>query len=296
MIETLKRTVALVLTAGALLSLAACKKQDPIPPEEPGRLNPSTWVNTLTPPDLSNLYLVEVPAENKQKLLDLKSKNADAALWIQIPGTTVNDGVVQTTDNEYYYRRDELKQYSFAGCLWLDYECDVKNGTKADIPQNTIIYGHNLGNPQGVKDDPNDVEFAQLLKFEDPEFAKANPYIYLTTENEDLVYQIFAVLYTEENMKPVPYIYASYPPANRPEYKFKPMVDDLRARSVLNYPDVTVDENDKTLLLSTCCYKYGSYAVNKKQRFVVAAKLVKGSTFSETANVEKNPNPKQPSF
>lgn len=285
-----RRTMAVLLAAATVFSLSACNKK-PTEPEVPERLNPSTWVNTLEPPDLSGMYQVEVPVENKEKLLELKAKNPDAVAWLQVPNTTINDGIVQTTDNDYYYRRDEYKNYSFQGCVWLDYECDLKGGTKEEVPQNTIIYGHNLGNPQGIADDPNDVEFAQILKFNDPEFAKANPYIYLTTEGEDLVYQVFAAFYTQSKMEPVEYIHPAYKAET-----FKELTNDMKMRSTLNYPDVKVGSDDKIVLLSTCCYKYGTYAVNKDQRFVLAGKLVKSGNYAETANVEPNANIKEPTF
>lgn len=293
--QMFKRAACILLAVAAAASLAACNKKPATPEEsassESQRIKPSSWLNELLPPDLSNAYRPEFPVENKEKLADMVTKNADSTVWLKVPNTTIDDVVVQTTDNDYYYRRDEYKQYSFQGCLWLDYECDMKTGSKADVPQNTIIYGHNLGKPQGVKDDPNDVEFAQLLKFEDPEFAAANPYVYLTTEGEDLIYQVFGVFYSEANMKPVSYIYPSFTEAN-----FTTLIEDMRARSVINYPEVTVESTDKILTLSTCCYKYGTYAQNKNQRFVVVAKLVKGTSFSETAVVEKNESPKEPSF
>lgn len=290
-----KRAFAALLAAAMLFSLAACNKESGTDSssgkEVEERLKPSSWTNPLEPPARESAFQVEVPEENKTGMEAAKAKNSDVVAWLQIPNTSINDPIVQTTDNEFYYRRNIDKAYAFEGCLYMDYECNLRSGTKADVPQNTIIYGHNLGNPQGVTDDPNGKVFAQLLHFRDIEFAKANPYIYLTTEGEDLIYQVFAVIYTEDIMKPVQYILPRYTNED-----YAKLLDDIKARSIFNYPDVNATINDKILTLSTCTYKYGTYAVNNRQRFVVFGKLVKGKNFVETANVEENPNPKQPTF
>lgn len=298
MYAKIKRVAALALAVSMIASLAACQKTPSEPDEESSsaggfeRWKPSSWNNPLSVPELESEYQVEVPEENREQLKEQReSLNSDIVCWLQIPNTTINKPVVQTGNNEDYYRANLQKQYALEGTLWMDYECDLKDGTKASMPQNTIIYGHNIGNPVGEKDDPNSVEFAQLLHFNDIEFAKANPYVYLSTDNEDLVYQVFAVIYTEAKMQPVQYIYPSY---NNADYA--KLLQDIQDRSIYNYPDVNVTISDKILTLSTCCYKYGNYATNNHQRFVVFAKLVQGKNFAETANVEANPSPKEPTF
>lgn len=297
MYAKIKRAAALALAVAMIASLAACSKTPSTDDDDTSsdgfeRWKPSSWSNPLSVPEMESEYQVEVPKENREQLQEQReSLNSDIVCWLQVPNTTINKPVVQTDNNEDYYRANLQKQYALEGTLWMDYECDLKDGTKADVPQNTIIYGHNIGNPVGEKDDPTGVEFAQLLHFNDIEFAKANPYVYLSTDNEDLVYQIFAVIYTEASMKPVQYIYPTY---NNADYA--KLLEDIQARSIYNYPDVNVTISDKILTLSTCCYKYGNYSQNNHQRFVVFAKLVQGKNFSETANVEENPSPKEPTF
>ncbi|MCI8441696.1 MAG: class B sortase [Provencibacterium sp.] len=217
--------------------------------------------------------------------------NSDIVCWLQVPNTEINKVIVQASDNDYYSRRNVDKQYLMEGTLRMDYECDLKDGTKSDMPQNTIIYGNNLGNPLGISDDPNGPEFAQLFHFTDIKFAKANPYIYLSTDEEDFIYQVFAVVYTEVNMKPVNYIYTSYSAED-----YTTFLKDIRARSIYSYPDIEVTTSDKILTLFTATYKYGTYAQNDQQAFIIFARLVQDESFSATANVEINPNPKEPDF
>lgn len=128
--------------------------------------------------DAGGNYVPTIPDVSKELEQAVKD-NSDVVGWLQVPDTKINEPVVQTTDNEYYLRRDYKKNYSYAGCYYLDYESVLFDEGK-DLPQNAIIYGHNLGNPLGTKDDPEADKFAQLLKFDDVEFAKKTPYTYFT--------------------------------------------------------------------------------------------------------------------
>lgn len=87
------------------------------------------------------------------ELADAVRQNSDVVGWLTLPNTTINEAVVQTTNNDYYLRRDVKKNYAYEGCYYMDYE-SVMFDNGADLAQNTIIYGHNLGSPMGVKDDP----------------------------------------------------------------------------------------------------------------------------------------------
>ena len=46
--------------------------------------------------------------------------------WLTLPNTTINEAVVQTTNNDYYLRRDVKKNYAYEGCYYMDY-CRKKN-------------------------------------------------------------------------------------------------------------------------------------------------------------------------
>lgn len=250
----------------------------------------SAWENPIGNPRGDSDYVPEIP-DVMEQFKQADAQNSDTVGWLQIPDTEINEAVVQTTDNEYYYRRDALKQDSFAGSLWMDYESTIGDGAAEDFSQNVIIYGHNLGNPQGVKDDPNGVKFAQLFKFDDIDFAKEHPYFYFTSPSGEHVYEIFAVFYSEDVTSPVPYHFAEYEPE-----RFQKLITDVRDRSQFDY-NVTVGLDDKIMTLSTCTYKYGTYSQNPHQRFVIMGRLVgEGEPFYETADVQVNPDPKEPDF
>lgn len=217
-------------------------------------------------------------------------KNSDVVGWLMIPNTTIDEAVVQAKDNEYYLRRDVQKNYAFEGCYFLDYE-SVMFDDGADLAQNSIIYGHNLGNPTGVKDDPEGVKFAQLFKLEDEGTARKTPYIYFVTPGAEHVFEIFAAYYCEAFTKPIPYHLVDYSPED-----LVTLAEDAKARSHFLY-DVEIKPGDKLLTLSTCTYRFGTYSQNSKQRYVVMARLVQpGESYHEEAKVTKNPQPKEPDF
>lgn len=77
----------------------------------------------------------------------LEKINEDIEGWIYIKNTDINYPVLQTTNNEYYLKRDIYKKYSSCGSIFFD--CNSKVDFSDD---NTIIYGHNLKNKKMFAD------------------------------------------------------------------------------------------------------------------------------------------------
>ena len=227
------------------------------------------------------------PKTVKEKIKEAKSVNSDTVGWITIPNTKIDNEILQTGDNEFYLRRDITKNYNWYGCYFADYECKIKD--KASLSPNTVIYGHNM------EDRPNGKKFAQLFNYLNEDFAKNNPYIYIDTEEGRMVFQVFAVYFTETAFN---YVYVD-PVKDSKKYgtndTIQSIIDEAKLRSEMIY-DVDVNGNDKLLTLSTCTYKYGGEK-NEEQRFVVQARLLRdGETEQKTVSVKKNPSPKEPKF
>lgn len=295
------RLGALLLAASAILSMTAgCKQEkDAVSSASDSpvvtRIKASEWKNPLEPPDIAPKFQVTVPEENRQKMQEIKAQAPDVLAYLEVPGTSISDVVVQysgddlayyRSNGEYYYeRKDIYGNYKWEGCIFMDFENRIGLGSAEEMPQNVILYAHHLGNPQGITNDPNGAMFGPLLLFREQEFAEETPYIYLTTEKGDLVYEVFAAGDMQTVTRPVEYNLASYSVDD-----FMTLVEDMRSRSYFLYPDVEVSPGDKLLTLSTCIYDYGTYAQNRAQRFVVFARLVTDGRFSETANVVPNTN------
>ena len=207
-------------------------------------------------------------------------RNADTKGWLYIPNTEIDDAVLQGKDNEYYLRLTEDKQYSIFGCYFADFRC--KLGTRDSLSKNTIIYGHS-----DYKDNPDGKKFSQLFHYaKDIDFVRNNPYIYFSTAEDDLVWQVFAVFYTRVDF--------NYIQNNPSAPEFKNIISEAKARSEYII-DVPVDENDKILTLSTCTGLYNA-ADKDNYRMVVMAKLLPTneiSTNKMTMEVKPNPSPKK---
>ncbi|MBR5485732.1 MAG: class B sortase [Oscillospiraceae bacterium] len=277
----LKTVIAALLAACMTFSFAACSDRTP---EEPAAQAPAAETEATTE-ETSEAPAAEVAEASVKPASDLNEKikkahelNSDTVGWLVVPNTHIDNSVLQAKDNAYYERRNEAREYDFHGVYWADYENTF--GERDMLSSNTIIYGHN---PK-YNDEPG-VKFSQLYKYLDVEFAKNNPYIYFSTMEEDMVFQVFATSYTTTGFH---YIEVN----DMSSLEFSNFINEAKLRSSVSFPDVDVDANDKILVLSTCGYKYGK---RDDMRFIVCAKLLpEGAVLSETANAFANPNAHTP--
>ena len=130
--------------------------------------------------------------KNSQKESDVDIKelykiNNDLIGWLKIENTGLNYPVMQSSEKNYYLRKDFYKNYSKWGTPFLAENCEI------NISDNIIIYGHNLNNQK---------MFGLLEKYKKQDFWNRNKMItfFTLTENkEDMIkseYQIFAVIKT----------------------------------------------------------------------------------------------------
>jgi sortase B len=270
---------ALGLSAAACISLhdAPTSSQEPSSQSE---AQGNTFYNTLEAPvgPFAAFALPKLTAQVKEK----RGLNADSVGWLQVPGTTIDEIVLWYPGdaNEFYYRRNFDKRESFNGSYFADFRCTF-NGKAEGLAKNTVIYGHSLS------DNPNDPRklFSPLKFFKDEAFAKKTPYIYFSTLEEDLVWEVFAVFNADDVI-----------PYNLPQPPdFMAIVEQCRKLSLFNY-EVPVTKEDKLLTLSTCIYHRPSdgalLGYPNKYRYGVMAKLVTDkSTLKNEARLTVNPAP-----
>ena len=69
-----------------------------------------------------------------------KSVNPDIIAWITIPGTPIDNPIVQASpdDPTHYLNYDIYNNYNIYGCLYVDAASSIE-------APNTIIFGHNMG-------------------------------------------------------------------------------------------------------------------------------------------------------
>lgn len=293
------RLLALLLALCMVFAFAACGK-DPANPDPVDPSNPTGPVDPANPDDPTQPTKEEQLKELQKTMLEntlaMQQKNKDTIGWIYIDGTTVNDVVVKVNyndDNKYYLRRNANGENDNDGCYYADWRC--KTGNRNSISKNTVVYGHNLGrSANGLIPDyqnhANGPKFAQLLKYQDEEFAKTHPYVYYSTIEEDMVWQVFAVFYTD--------IKFDYIEPNPADATFNSLLKKAQDLSFYNY-DVEVSSNDKILTLSTCTYRMADDTklhYPNDYRYVVMAKLLPADAVLEdtvsltvTKNAPVNP-------
>ncbi len=291
-----KTLLAMVMAITMVLALAACGDPEPAPSEDESSKTSSSSKSSSSSTSSSSSSSDSsqsgsdskpqmTPAEIQKHMLNGMvahyAKNEDTVGWIYVPNTTIDEVVVQAigdSSNDYYMRRDNLKNQNFDGCYFMDFRAYI--GSRDKLSKNTVIYGHSMD------DNPEGKLFSQLKKYLDLDFAKANPYIYFSTPESEMVWQIFAVFYTE-----VGFNYIEPNPSNT---DFLNIITDARKRSQFNF-DVDVTANDKILTLSTCTYHIVPTYPND-YRYVVMAKLLPKGTepTGDAVKVEVNPSIKAP--
>ena len=114
--------------------------------------------------------------------------------------------------------------------------------------------------------------FTQLHYYEDEEFLKQYPYIYIYQGDRQLKYQIFAAVHFTDVLIPAKYGVndgaSMVQFVNDAKTTYGGVIDD----------SVVIDENSKIITLSTCTM-VPNYDDNK--RFLVIAKLVEESKVAQ---------------
>lgn len=272
-----KLLLSITLSVVMVATLAACGKKEPEQKPEPEV--------EVEQPEVEEEKIVS-PFSFTEETKKFKEETNDEAIgWVKVPNTDIDDVVVQAKDNKKYLRLDShTQQYSFPGCYYADYENSF--GTRDQLSKNTIIYGHNID----FTNDPDGVKFGQLFRYEDPEFAKENPYIYFSTGEEDMVWEVFANFHTNTDFY---YIQVNDIGTQQEisDQQLMAIADEAKALSVNNY-NVDVKEGDKILTLSTCSYIKGK--ARSDVRYVVMARLVPADEgLKEEGTAVKNPTPKE---
>lgn len=134
--------------------------------------------------DILQSLEIEVPKKN----LDwesLRQVNKDIYAWIYIPDTNIDYPILQHPTYDTYYLNHNLDgSKGYPGCIFTQ-----MLNSKDFEDYNTVIYGHNMKNGS---------MFRTLHEFEDESFFMSHPYVYIYTEDEVLVYEVFTA-YISDN-------------------------------------------------------------------------------------------------
>lgn len=125
-------------------------------------------------------YGIDVPSKDLD-FEELQTEiNEDIYAWIYVPGTNIDDPVVQhPTDDSYYLNYNLDGSMGYPGGIYTEGSCNGRDFTD----RMTVIYGHNMINGSG---------FGSLHNFEEEAFFDESRYIFIYLPDDIKVYEIFA--------------------------------------------------------------------------------------------------------
>lgn len=173
--------------------------------------------------------------ENPIDFKELTAINKDIYAWIRIPNTKIDYPILQKAgDDSFYLKHDIYKQPRLAGSIYTE-DCNKKDFSDP----NTVIYGHNMRNL---------TMFQNLHLFADKDFFDENPYVYIYTPDQILVYEIFAS-YTYDDR----HIMNSFDFSDPKIYEqYLQNIFAVRAMDKNLREDIIVTGEDKIITMATC--------------------------------------------
>lgn len=169
---------------------------------------------------------------------------AGQVAWLTVPGTEIDNAVMQAEDNDYYLRRDETGTDDIWGCYYMDYECGINS-------RNLIVYGHSL------EDNPDAARFSQLKRFLEKTFAQKNKTIRFYYDGAWREYEVISAGYANVETDTIAIS------ANPDTSTLDNITAAALARSVVDF-GVTPSTGAELLTLCTCTADSGT-------RFIVTA-------------------------
>lgn len=210
--------------------------------------------------------------------------NPDYVGYVSIPDR-VSEAVVQTTDNDYYLKKNIYGQTRSCGTIFADHRDNISDYSDLQS-DNIVLYGHNQR---------DGTMFGELDYYKwDPKYWLKNPFIYFDNKYEQSVYVIvssFVVNTEPEHDNGNVFEYQNYIDFND-EYPFETFKKEITERSHF-FTGIDINENDKFITLSTCSYEW-----EPARHVIIGRKLREGETTEniDLSGFEVNPNPKWPAI
>lgn len=211
----------------------------------------------------------------------LKEVNSEIIGWISIDNTVIDYPVLYHADDPsgtsspYYLSHNYMGQWDGYGSICADPTSYAGLDTK-----NIVLHGHhmndgsmfgNLANYGTGFVDGNGTPYVNL------DFYRSAPIVHFNTPEWNADWKIIAVIHTnalESHGEFFNYLAGNF----SSDEEFLNFVYDIRQRSIID-TDVTVNENDQLLTLSTCTYEFENF------RTAVIARRVRPGEDS-TVNVD----------
>ncbi len=207
----------------------------------------------VTTPDTSAQS--EDLADNPVDFETLQQGNDEIYAWIKIDDTDVDYPIVQSKNDDDFYLRHSAydKSWIASGAIYTQ-----GINSKDFLDPVTVIYGHN-----GYKE----TMFTSLHKFEDAEFFDSHEYFYIYLPQRKLTYQVVSAFKYDDRHIMNSFNFAV--PEDLANFQETVKNPSSALKNVRTDLDVTIDENSKIVVLSTCITN------QKSNRYLVCGVLVK---------------------
>lgn len=238
-----------------------------------------------TEPVPQNPEDLKYPAGILKRFKALYDINPEIVGWLTIDGLADSHGVnyidypvMQTKDNDYYLEHDFYGAEKNYGALFVDHTIKV---TRDSHPQNSVIYGHNMG---------AGTYFAHLHDYKKRvSFLSEHRLVTYSTlweKNDYIIIGCFLIGINEDQDTLPLFRYHLC-------FDFKTIEDfDYWYKNVLyrSYytSDIPADMNDEYITLSTCSNEFS------ESRFVVVARKLRPGEDPGQYTYSSNPKPRKP--
>lgn len=187
-----------------------------------------------------NYEINKIDYEEELNKVRNKYNNNDIVGILSNSDDTLNEIVMQSTDNDYYLEHTVYHESNWRGQTFLDYRNDINNSDKL------IIYGHNSNY--------YNLPFKVLENYYNKSYYDENKYLYLQTNLNKYKYEIFSV-YIEVS----DWDYYNKMKFNTKDEYYNHILK-LKNKSMYD-TNVLVNEDDKILIIQTCSTKkeYSNY-------------------------------------
>lgn len=187
---------------------------------------------------VDNSYKVsdEDKAYLTKKFNELTATNKETIAYIYLPGTDLDEPVVQTVDNETYLLKGfDGKNAPFIGTVFMDYENNKNYSDKL-----TWLFGHARGSKVADHRVFNDVNY-----FESQKYMDNHKYALIETPSRKYYYEVFATIKVPEDTE-------LYRIEFDNDEEFLNQLKTVKSQAIAINNDIKLDAKDKYLVLSTC--------------------------------------------
>ena len=181
-----------------------------------------------------------VSAEEKEYLANkfkgLLATNSETVGYVYIPGTQLDEPVVQTTDNATYLDKTfEGVHQPLMGAVFMDTD------NKKDFSDRlTWLFGHARGSKV-----PDHRMFKDVNYFSSQDYFDKHPYVVIETPERKYYYEAVAVVIVPETT-------AFYRTSFADDADFEKQLTAIYDEAKVKKPNVKVSPKDKYMVLSTC--------------------------------------------